>query len=387
MKKRVLIVNKFLYPRGGDCIVALDTCRMLRSRGHEAALWGMDCPGNLPAEFSEFFASRVSFSGAGKLRGFARAMGYAGVRRRFGEMLRRFRPDVVHFHNIHSYLSPAVVEMAHEFGARTLWTMHDYKLVCPAYTCLRDGRICTDCLQKSSAVVRHRCMKGSLAAGIAARAEAAKWNIVRLMKATDVVICPSRCMARVLEQGGVPPEKIAVVGNCVAFVAPVREKEDYYASFVRLSPEKGIEQLLRVASTLPFELRVYGSGPLEAELKAKYGSCPSIRFMGQTDHSAVAEAMAAARLTVMPSVWLENNPLAVMESLTNGTPVAGANIGGIPELIGPGDGVLFNPSDDLALSWAIKRLFTSPDDYQAIRSRALDRFSPERYVAALESLF
>lgn len=387
MKKRILIVNKFLYPRGGDCIVALDTCRMLRDLGHEVALWGMDCPENLPAAYSELFARRVSFSGSGKLRGFARAMGYAGVRRRFGKMLRRFRPDVVHFHNIHSYLSPAIVEMAHEFGARTLWTMHDYKLVCPAYTCLRGGRICTDCVRGSS-VVRHRCMKGSLAASMAAKAEAAKWNIGRLMKSTDVVICPSRCMAAVLSQGGVPARKIAVVGNCVtSSAAPAARKGDYYASFVRLSPEKGIDQLLRVAATLPYELRVYGGGPMERELRQQYGACRNIRFMGHAEHSAVAEAMAKARLTVVPSVWLENNPLAVMESLACGTPVAGANIGGVPELIGPGDGILFKPSDDLALSWAIERLFSSAADSQAISRRALDRFSPEGYVAALQSLF
>ena len=62
-KKKVLIVNKFLYPRGGDCIVALSEADLLRRAGHEVALWAMDYPDNIPTATSALYAPRVDFSG------------------------------------------------------------------------------------------------------------------------------------------------------------------------------------------------------------------------------------------------------------------------------------------------------------------------------------
>ena len=122
-KKRALIVNKFLYPRGGDCIVALTEAELLRSAGHEVEMWGMDYPENLPMSMTDIFAPQVKFDGSlpEKLKAVMRMMGFGEIRSSFSRVLARFRPDVVHFHNIHSYLSPVIVGMAKNAGARTLW--------------------------------------------------------------------------------------------------------------------------------------------------------------------------------------------------------------------------------------------------------------------------
>ncbi len=56
---------------------------------------------------------------------------------------------------------------------------------------------------------------------------------------------------------------------------------------------------------------------------------------------------------VVPSIWYENNPLSVIESLCMGTPVIGAEVGGIPELIREGDGMLFRMGDKEELASAI----------------------------------
>ena len=128
-QKRILIVNKFLYPRGGDCIVALSEAELLRRAGYDVEMWGMDYPDNLDMPLADTFASRVEFEGGlrEKMRAAGRMMGMGDIRRSFAEVLRRFRPDTVHFHNIHSYLSPVIVGMAKEAGCRTLWTMHCWR--------------------------------------------------------------------------------------------------------------------------------------------------------------------------------------------------------------------------------------------------------------------
>lgn len=394
MAKRVLLVNKFYYPRGGDCIVVLNTEALLRENGVEAQVFAMEYPQNLPARFDKDFASRVTFGGdlGSQWRAMKRALGWGDVRARFEAVLDEFKPDVVHLHNIHSYLSPVVGELAHQRGIRVVWTLHDYKLLCPRYDCLRDGRPCERCFTggKHNALL-HKCMKGSLPASGVAWLEALKWNRDKLEKNTDVFVCPSEFMARKMRSGGFSPDKIQVLNN---FLDPVKlqqskqpvgraDREDYYCFVGRLSREKGIEDLLAVASRLPFKLKVAGSGPMEPEMRIKYADCGNIEFVGMLDAPQVAQLLSRARLSVTPSQCYDNNPLSVVESLCAGTPVAGSNIGGIPELIDNENGVVYQPFDRETLSTAITMSMAREWNHEAIARHALERFAPEVHLDRL----
>ena len=394
MAKRVLLVNKFYYPRGGDCVVVLNTEALLREHGLDAEVFAMQYPDNLPARYQDRFAGEVNFGGGvGNLLGaLRRTMGWGDVRARFKEVLDDFKPDVVHLHNIHSYLSPVVGELAHRRGIRVVWTLHDYKLLCPRYDCLLDGEPCEQCIDGSKCnVLTHRCMKGSLPASAVAWLEAHKWNRSTLEKNTDLFVCPSQFMADKMRQGGFNPDKIKVLNN---FLDPVKLKrfqdigstaprEDYYCYVGRLAPEKGVADLLAVASRLSYKLKVAGGGPLESALRQRYGSCPNIEFLGMVDADAVARLLSGARLNVVPSQSYENNPLSVIEALCAGTPVAGACIGGIPELIDEQSGVVFQPIDKEAMAAAISTAMDRQWVYVDIARKALARFSPEAHLAAL----
>ena len=394
MARRVLLVNKFYYPRGGDCVVVLNTEALLREHGMDAEVFAMQYPENQPARYQDSFAGEVSFGGGvGNLLGaLRRTMGWGDVRCRFKEVLDDFKPDVVHLHNIHSYLSPVVGELAHRRGIRVVWTLHDYKLLCPRYDCLLDGEPCEQCIDGSKRnVLTHRCMKGSLPASAVAWLEAHKWNRSTLEKSTDLFVCPSQFMADKMRQGGFNPDKIKVLNN---FLDPVKLKrfqdigstaprEDYYCYVGRLAPEKGVADLLAVASRLPYKLKVAGGGPLESALRQRYGSCPNIEFLGMVDADAVARLLSGARLNVVPSQSYENNPLSVIEALCAGTPVAGACIGGIPELIDEQSGVVFQPFDKEAMAAAISTAMDRQWDYADIARKALARFSPDAHLAAL----
>lgn len=402
-KKRVLIVNKFLYPRGGDCIVALGEESLLRESGHETALWGMDYPANLPMPLSDTFAPEIGFDGGarGKFRAMKRMMGIGDIRRSFAQVLDRFRPDTVHFHNIHSYLSPVIVGMAKDAGCRTLWTMHDYKLICPAYTCI-DSRShpCTACVGHPATVVRRRCMKGGLAASIMACAEAMRWDIGRLTKATDTFICPSNFMASMLVAAGIDRNNIRVIGNfidpdkldtlrAISSTSAAMRQGALLLYIGRLSPEKGVETLLRTFADMAdpsLTLRIYGTGPLEQPLRSAYGSVGGIEFMGHADAAVIARALATASMLICPSECYENNPLSVIEALAAGTPVLGADIGGIPELITPRSGMLFEPGDSHALAGAIRGMLARQFDHEAISRDTIARFSPTNHLTLLQDI-
>ena len=393
MTKRVLLVNKFYYPRGGDCVVVLNTEALLRENGVEAQVFAMDYPQNLPAAFQGKFASRVAFSGSKSEQWHAmkRALGMGDVRGSFEAVLDEFKPDVVHLNNVHSYLSPVVGELAHKRGIRVVWTLHDYKLLCPRYDCLLEGKPCEKCFGGSKGnVVLHKCMKNSLPASVVAWLEAIKWSRSTLEKNTDVFICPSEFMAQKMIAGGFDARKVKVLNN---FLDPIKlrkyreanttEREDYYCFVGRLSPEKGIENLLEVASQLPYTLKIAGSGTLEPAMRIKYGDCSNIEFLGMLDAESVARLLAGARLSVAPSQWYENNPLSVVESLCAGTPVAGSNMGGIPELIDSSNGIVFQPFDKETLSTAITMSMTREWNHADIAAQALARFNPESHMKTL----
>lgn len=392
---RILIVNKFYYHRGGDCACAISLERMLRENGHETAVFAMDYPENLETPSGKYFAPEVSFSGgaAAKLKAAARIFGGSGVKRAFSRLLEAFKPDVVHFNNIHSYLSPAIVEMAKRYGAKTVWTLHDYKLVCPAYSCLCNGRICEDCIGGSKKpVLSKRCMKGSLSASLLAYAEARYWSVKKLERSTDRFVCPSAFLASKMKQGGYDSGKLSVVCNFAdsektALPEVKAERLPYYAYVGRLSQEKGVETLLKAAVQLPYPLKIAGSGPLEADLKERFGRCGNIEFLGQQNAAQVKELLSNSRFSVMPSECYENNPLSVIESLCMGTPVVGARIGGIPELVVPGNGFLFRSGSVDSLANNIAVAWESPFDYAAISSAALPRFSASRYLKEILDIY
>lgn len=395
MKQRVLIVSKFYYNRGGACVCAINLASLLREKGHEVAVFSMQYDKNIDCETSSYFVSEVGFSNGGikgKINMAKRVLGYGDIKTSFARILNDFRPDVVHFNNIHSYLSPVVVKMARDFGARTVWTIHDYKLLCPAYTCERNGEPCEICFTNKLGVVKHRCMKNSLAASVLGYLEAVKWNRKLLSDSTDKFICPSHFMEEKMIKGGFPntvtlfnfvdPDKLALLQS-----VDVNSERNYYCYIGRLSKEKGLITLLDAASALGLPIKVAGTGPMEEELHSRYANVKCIEFVGHCDAQRVARLFAGARFSVLPSEWYENNPLSVIESLVAGTPVVGANIGGIPELIAEGCGATFPSGDCEALKKAIQEMWSHEFDNAAIREHAISTFSPDAHYTQLMTLY
>lgn len=397
MAQRVLLVNKFYYPRGGDCVVTLNTERLLRAHGVDVGVYAMQYPHNVESQFSRYFASQISLDGGlgAKFKALKRIMGLGDIKRSMARVLDDFKPDVVHLHNVHSYLSPVVAQMAHNRGIKVVWTLHDYKLLCPAYTCLREGKPCEQCFGSNKhPVVEHRCMKRSMAASVVAWAEAKRWSRAVLEKCVDAWICPSQFMARKMEQGGFDSGKLKVLCN---FVDPLKlekfkaqheqPRDDFYCYVGRLSAEKGVSTLLQAAALMRREVRVAGAGPQGDELRSDFAQFPNINFLGQLDAHGVSQLLSRARFSVVPSEWYENNPLSVIESLCSGTPVVGSQIGGIPELIDSGCGVTYRAGDAKALCDAMRQAWNTQWDHAAIKHAAIARFSPEAHYARLQAIY
>lgn len=398
MKERVIIANKFYYPRGGDCMIAMGLERILRSHGHEVAVFAMDYPENVATPWQKYFPEEVSFSGGvgAKLKAARRVMGGGDVRKKFIRLIDDFKPDVVHLHNIHSYLSPVLAEIAHQRGIRVVWTMHDFKLMCPAYSFYRDGKVCEACRENPREVIRKRCMKGSLAASMMAYMEHGAWNRLRLERCVDTFISPSHFMLAKMEEFGFTPSKLAYAVNFLdpakmailtEHVSEPSETEPYACYIGRVVEGKGVDVLTEVFSRLPYRLKVAGAGPLLETLKRRYGKCGNIEFLGMCDSAKVTELLQGATLSVVPSVLYDNNPLSVIESHSCGTPVIGARIGGIPELIDETNGITYPYDKPADLEAAVRRGFSREWDRGLIASRARIRYSTETHYTTLMDIY
>ena len=382
---KVLLANKFYYRRGGDCIYMLNLEQLLKAHGHEVAVFAMDYPENFDTPWKKYFPGNMS-----KLMAFTRPFGSLEVKRKFSSLLDEFCPDVVHLNNIHTQLSPVMAELAHKRGIRVVWTIHDLKLVCPRYDCLQNGkRLCQECFTDKTAVLRHRCMKNSLLASIIAYREAMVWNRDRLERSTDVFLCPSQFMADKMIEGGFKKEKLRVLCNFIDVKKCQCDSEvraDYYCYVGRVSDAKGVRTLVEAANRLPYTLKIIGDGDILNELKSS--AKPNVEFLGYQNWDVIKDIESKARFTVLGSEIYENNPLSVIESECLGTPVLGARIGGIPELIEEGvTGATFTAGDVDELVNKIRQMWETEFNYKQIATSSQQRFNSEKYENDLLSLY
>lgn len=404
---RILLSNKFYYRRGGDCIYMLNLEQLLKQHGHEVAIFSMDYPENLDSPWKKYWPKNMS-----KLAAFTRPFGDGEVRRKFTALLDDFKPDVLHLNNIHTQLSPVIAEIAHVRGVRVVWTLHDTKLVCPCYTCTRDGKWCDECFTDKKAVIRHKCMPGNIPGAIIGWREILKWNKSRLQACTDKFLPPSQFLADTMVKGGYSAEKMQVLCNFIDVSKvqnPSLKKEDYYVYLGRINSSKGVPTLCKAASQLPYKLIVIGGGELLPELQAQYKDCANIEFIGQKNWDEFRPILEGARFMVLPAEWSENNPLTVIESQSLGTPVLGARIGGIPELIcesgcagdaagkngtaqnagenGVANGMTFVSGDVEDLKAKIEQMFAAEFDYASIAKAAQARYNAEAYYERLMKVY
>ncbi|MGG5258053.1 glycosyltransferase [Phycicoccus avicenniae] len=393
---RILHVNKFLYRRGGAEGYLLDLSELQRAAGHDVEYWGMDHPDNLPGlPLADTFAPHVELEPApGGLAGLAasaRMVWSPASGRGLARALDRFRPDVVHFHNVYHQLSPSVLRPVRARGITSVMTLHDYKLACPSYQMLSHGAVCERCVGGSTLnAVRERCKSGSLGASAVLALESGLHRRLHAYDAVDRFVSPSHFLREVMVRAGMAPERIVTLANVVSGgeEAPVPSPPagpGAGARFVfagRLSPEKGVDTLVRAVGGAPdgIGLDVAGDGPSRAELEALAAQVAPgrVHFHGRLDKAQVADLVRRSVAMVVPSRWYENQPMTILEAFAAATPVVATDLGGMPELVRDGvEGHLVPPNDAEALARVLGGLAADPDGARAMGSRARERFTAE----------
>jgi glycosyltransferase involved in cell wall biosynthesis len=378
---RVLQVNKFLYPRGGDCTSMFNTGRVLERENHEVAYWGMSHPANPRYPDADLFTQNLDYDNisgpAARLKAASTLLYSREARRLFDRMLQRFRPDVVHLHNIYHQLSPSILGPLKKRGIPSVLTLHDYKMVCPIYCLYRNGGVCQECEQgRYYKAIRHRCSGGSLVKSALNAAEMyLHHQVMDAYSQVSLFLSPSRFLMDKFREMGFRKE-MRLLPNALdleklaAGKAPGGSRIIYSGRHVE---EKGVLTLVKALAGTPVTLDIYGDGPVSerlAELVRSTG-CSNIRMPGYVSPDELADEIKLSALVVCPSEWYENNPMSILEAFVLGRPVLGSRIGGIIELVEDGKtGLTFTPGDSEDLREKLFRLLESPEVLKGMGEKA-----------------
>lgn len=399
---KILLVNKFFYPKGGAENSFFETAKLLERNGHKAVFFSMNHPENLPCAFEPYFVSNVDLNENGGFMNNLRTIGRIHysfeAKKNIEKLIAVEKPDIAHLNNISHQISPSIIDSLRKSGIPIVMSLRDYKLTCPVYTLLRDGKLCEECSGgRFYKVLANRCTKGSVSKSAVNMTEMyLHHKLMHVYEKIDEFISPSRfLLEKTLEMGFkgsinhlpnfIPVSEytpsFSIEGNSIVYLG-------------RLSEEKGVATLIESVRDLDVTLKIIGDGPLMPRLheQIRARGQKNVVFLGFKTGKELKDEISSSLFTVIPSEWYENNPRSVLESFALGKPVIGARIGGIPELVKDGKtGLLFTPASSEDLKAKISALLQKKPAIISLGKNARqfveEEFNPEIHYSGLMRIY
>lgn len=378
----VLLVHNFYQRPGGEDSVFRAEGAMMRERGHTVHEYTVhnDAVANLsrPALAAATIWNRSSEAAID------RAVATSGA-------------AVAHFHNTFPLISPSASCAARRRGAGVVQTLHNYRLFCPAGMFFRDGEQCEACLGAPVPwrAVMHGCYRQSRSAtSVAVSMLTFHRAIGTYDRGVDVYVALTEFGRRKFIEGGLPAERIVVKPNAVADPGVGRHAGGNVLFVGRLTPEKGIEDLLlawrRVHARTPeARLTIIGDGPC-ANLVS--GDVPGVTWLGWRSPDEVIRQMQDAAILVFPSIQREGFPMTIVEAFATGLPVVASRFESMLDIVRDGEvGRLYRHHDEEDLAAVLENLLRDEGARRAygLRARAEyeAKYTPARNYAQLMAIY
>ncbi|MDF2943985.1 MAG: hypothetical protein K0S01_2843 [Herbinix sp.] len=359
---KILMINKFLYARGGAETYFLKIGNFLEQAGHQVEYFGMYDEKNLVKNSANEYTTEMDFhtKGIEKLFYPFRIIYSFEAKRKVRNVIQKFKPDIVHLNNINFQLTPSIIEEIHKHHIPMVQTVHDYQMLCPNHLMfdIHTKKTCELCLNGSKwNCTKKNCIASSKIKSAIGSIEAILYRKRKTYQLVDLYICPSHFIEDKLHQSNQFYGKTITIHNFIELkeIEDYSTKGDYVLYFGRLSEEKGLEMFLDCCRKLShINFKIAGTGPLADKCK----DIPNVEFVGFKSGEELDTLIRRAKFSVYPSIWYENSPLAVLESKSLGTPVIASKMGGIPELIEDNEtGIIIEDINEDKLAIEINTLY------------------------------
>lgn len=370
---KILFCNKYNFPFSGTEVYLFELMDLLRSQGHEVALFSMADPRGAPTPFDEYFVPHIDFKDpratwTTRAKQAAHAVYSTDARQRLQHVIASFHPDIAHVRNIYHHLSPSILWELKAQGIPVLYHLNDFKLLCPAYNLVSNGRACEQpCTGRFWKVLSEGCYAGppSAAAVLVAEAYFHYW-LGTYRRTVDHFLTPSQFAKDLLVKNRFDPQKLSVLPHFqrLPVTPPPPAVDAPILYFGRLSPEKGVADLIYAMRPLPrLKLCIAGDGPQRAELQrlAKILDLDNVEFVGHLSGENLDRMIAGSRFTVLPSHAYETLGKSILESYAWGRPVVASDLGSRRELVHEHEtGLLYEPGNVEQMTRAISELAQLP---------------------------
>lgn len=394
---KIIQVNKFLYPKGGADKYCLTLIDELEKSGEEIIPFGMADDRNFDSIWSKYFSENIDYHQSGNyLKIVTRLIWNKEAANKFAKLLEVTKPDLIHAHNIYHQLSPSILVEAKKRKIPVIMTLHDYKLACPNYLMFTHGKYCDRCLGGNyfnciKNDCYYSCARSSLAA-LESFLHNKVWHAYR--DNIDLFIAPSNYLKQIMVKAGWDADKIVVLINpAPEYSSNADGKRLLYLG--RLAIEKGVDVLIKALKLTDDELDIAGTGPEEENLKQlvkKLDLENRVIFHGQLIGENLEKLKREAKAIILPSIWAENMPLVLLESLAYGKLIIVSDTGGTPELIEDNiTGFLFPPGDVQTLAQKIKDLNKlTTEQREMMTNKIKEKITPltlDKHLTKLKNLY
>jgi glycosyltransferase involved in cell wall biosynthesis len=386
---KVLMAHNWYFVGGGADRVFFETVKLLEAHEHMVIPFSMKDKRNYASEYHEYFPDEIDYSkiqlSVRNLKTAASMIYSSEANEKINALINKTKPDIAHLHNIYGRLTPSILYALKKNNVPVVMTLHDFKLICPAYNMLRDGNVCEICKDgKYYRCIATKCHKRSYLASLVYALEAYIYSWLKTyLKHIRYFVTPSMFMRNKLIEFGIPQEKLVHIPNFVAFysVTPNYDSKSYLLYSGKLLRTKGLKTLLKAIQELPdIEVHIAGSGDMREELEefVKDNKIRNVKFLGHLGEKELHQVLADARFVILPTECYENAPMSVLEAFSHGKPVVGANIAGIPEMVIEGQtGLLFEPGNHRDLKEKIIYLLGNPSKVIELGKNARKKIESE----------
>ncbi len=371
---RIAVLHSFYSTRqpSGENNVVLDQVEALKSAGHDILL----------------ISKSTDEQEINKLNSLEAAIRVATGRDQFPTaLLKEFRPDIVHIHNLFPNIGTSWLR---SWDGPVVVSVHNYRAVCSKGTLYRDSQICTKCPTEGNRhAIQNSCYRDSRLATIPLALSRDRYQKDVLQRA-DAVVMTSEGSESVLSDLAHVEFRSVLIPNFGAgpSTAPINAEvrvPNGWLVLGRMSPEKG---LLELVESWPagYKLTVIGSGPQDRLIR-RAAEGKDISVLSEVSRDQLREILPTFIGLVFPSRWLEVAPQVVVEAMRVGLPVIAYSANGVSLLVrtsGAGESY----SNEHELTHALTRVREKLLNYSYAATNCYDEnWLQEKWLAKMENLY
>lgn len=398
---KVLLVNNNHKMVGGTERYYLSLAKLLRDHGHKVAFFSTHSKNNLKSKWSKYFVDPI-YLGPGNFIQKVMKVPYSfDSKRKIAKLLNDFRPDIVHINNIYYQISPSILGEIKKRKIPIVQTVHDYQLISPIPALFYNGRVCEITKKNKYYLALSNRNSGSyIATAISVVSQYIQHFFRFYEKSVDVFITPSKFMKNKLHEYGFKAKKIIHLPNFIyapkeKFRHSPNKKEKYILYFGRLDEPKGVLFLLKVIERIPsFNFKIIGNftnNESESNITKYLKEHHLKNILIEPYKKDLKKDIVNSYFVIVPSLWYENQPYSILESMALGKTVLASKIGGISELVNNGNNAfLFNPGDINDCIKKINYLISNPSIVKNAGKKAQQQahyFDSEKYYKELINIY